>query len=53
MFCFYLLKGNDNNYYDIKHDLTDNSEFMEYFFDENDKIPAEKKTFLRRLRNNN
>ena len=34
---------------DTKIDLTDNYEFMEYFFDENYQIPSEKRTFLRRL----
>ena len=34
---------------DMNMDLTDNFQFMDYFFDENDNIPSEKKTFLRRL----
>ena len=34
---------------DMNIDLTENSNFMDYFFDENLQMPSEKKIFLRRL----
>ena len=27
MYCFYLLKDNNNDYYDIKHDFKDINDF--------------------------